>query len=104
MGKLVRDRIPELIRSRGQTAVVRVLDDDEYRSALHDKLREEVAELATASPDTVTDEIADVLEVLRAVAEYSGVAWTSVESAASAKRDTRGGFSSRLFLEPVDDG
>ena len=39
--KLVRDRIPEIIGSRGDRAVTRVLDDAGYRSALLAKLVEE---------------------------------------------------------------
>ncbi len=107
MGKLVRDRIPEIIREAGDDAVFRVLDDDDYVCALTDKLREETAELVAADgEDEVIGEIADVMEVLRTLAAAHGVAWTHVESVASAKRAARGGFGGKVFLEKwttVDD-
>ena len=48
MGKLVRDRIPEIIAAEGKTPTVRILNDQEYEAALLDKLCEEVAELRAA--------------------------------------------------------
>lgn len=48
MAKLVRDRIPELIRASGRTPVIRTLSDDEYWAALDAKLDEEVVELRAA--------------------------------------------------------
>ena len=42
--KLVRDRIPEIIGSRGDHAVIRVLDEAAYRDALLAKLVEEAQE------------------------------------------------------------
>ena len=50
MGKLVRDRIPEIVAAEGGQQNVRVLDDDEYARALLDKLVEEVNELRGPSP------------------------------------------------------
>ncbi len=48
MGKLVRDRIPEIIRQSGRTSHVTTVDEQTYRKALHDKLLEEAAELRVA--------------------------------------------------------
>ncbi|WP_062429749.1 nucleoside triphosphate pyrophosphohydrolase [Herbidospora daliensis] len=98
MGKLVRDNIPHFIRHNGGDPDVSVLEDDDYRRALHDKLAEEAAELAAASGEEVAEELADLLEVLRAVAELHGHSWEHVERVAEAKRARRGGFSARLYL------
>jgi predicted house-cleaning noncanonical NTP pyrophosphatase (MazG superfamily) len=49
-GKLVRDRIPEIIRADGCIPVTRVLDEPEYRTALLAKLVEEARE-AQSAPD-----------------------------------------------------
>ncbi|WP_157249240.1 nucleoside triphosphate pyrophosphohydrolase [Nonomuraea typhae] len=99
MGKLVRDRIPAVIRRSGHEPVVRVLGAGEYRGALVDKLFEEAAEVREAVPAKVIEEIADVYEVLRALAEAEGHDWTTVEKAAAAKRAERGAFRDRLYLE-----
>ena len=42
--KLVRDKIPEIIRENGETPKVRILDDVEYERELNKKLQEEVNE------------------------------------------------------------
>ncbi|GAA5044617.1 putative house-cleaning noncanonical NTP pyrophosphatase (MazG superfamily) [Thermocatellispora tengchongensis] len=99
MGKLVRDRIPEIIRRHGGEPVVRVLGEEEYRAALLAKLGEEAAELAAASGEEVAGEIADVFEVLRALARVHGHDWRHVEKVAEAKRAERGAFEDRIYLD-----
>jgi predicted house-cleaning noncanonical NTP pyrophosphatase (MazG superfamily) len=42
MGKLVRDRIPEIIRADGRSVQTRMLGDAAYCTALLDKLVEDV--------------------------------------------------------------
>ena len=42
--KLVRDRIPEIIESKGGTCQTRILSDEEYAQKLDQKLGEELAE------------------------------------------------------------
>ncbi len=68
--KLVRDRIPQIIRDGGGQPLVRVADGEEYRALLRAKLVEEVQEfLASDDPE----ELADVLEVLHALASDLGL-------------------------------
>src|SRR5947208_1625072 len=100
MGKLVRDKIPEIIRASGRTADVRQLDRDAYLAALHDKLGEGAAELRGAnSADKVVEEAADVLEVLIGLAALHGRTLNDMLRVASNKRSSRGGFVQRLWLE-----
>ena len=98
MGKLVRDRIPEIIRASGQEPATRVLDDLEYAQALRDKLFEEAQEAVDADDDHLAEELADVLEVLQTLARSVGLSWASVESIADEKRHQRGGFASKTWL------
>ncbi|MEV4223827.1 nucleoside triphosphate pyrophosphohydrolase, partial [Nonomuraea sp. NPDC049725] len=98
MGKLVRDKIPDIIRQSGQEPAVTVLPEDAYRDALVAKLFEESTELGQASPDEVSGEIADVYEVLRALAAVHGHDWATIEAVAAAKREERGAFRERLYL------
>ena len=102
-GKLVRDRIPEIIKLSGRQPVVRRLEAAELRPALLAKLSEEGAELAAAGGDEVVGELADVLEVLRALAADSGLDWSEVEAAARAKTAERGAFRVGWFLEAPPD-
>lgn len=73
MGKLVRDRIPDIIRASGRTPLVTTLGIVDYHAALRQELQEEVAELVAAHGGEILEEAADVLEVLAAIAaEHAG--------------------------------
>ena len=100
LGKLVRDKIPEIIEASGRSAQFRQLRGKAFERALHDKLVEETTELCEAkTAGEVLEEAADVLEVLRAIASGHGHDLSEVIRAADAKRAARGGFDSRLWLE-----
>ncbi|MEZ0164814.1 nucleoside triphosphate pyrophosphohydrolase [Kineococcus sp. LSe6-4] len=100
MGKLVRDRIPEVIRANGEDPVVRVLSEDAFPGALLDKAVEEALELraATGAEERLA-EAADVYEVLVAVARLCGTTIEEVAHRADRKRAERGGFDGRVWLE-----
>ncbi|MFD0482355.1 nucleoside triphosphate pyrophosphohydrolase [Kineococcus sp. GCM10028916] len=100
MGKLVRDRIPDIIRAEGREPETRILADDEYVAALLAKVVEEAGELhdATTAEDRLA-EAADVYEVLLAVAELCGASIEDVVRQADAKRQQRGGFGGGVWLE-----
>jgi predicted house-cleaning noncanonical NTP pyrophosphatase (MazG superfamily) len=104
MGKLVRDKIPDIIRASGRTPRVTTLGAAEYRSALRDKLREEVDELLAAqSTGAVIEEAADVLEVLTAIAAEHDHSLADIVDVAHRKRAEKGGFERRLRLGGVDE-
>lgn len=100
--KLVRDRIPEIISTAGERPVTRVLDNAAYQGALLEKLGEEAREARLASPDQLAAELADVLEVLQAIAQARGLHWDHVVATAATKRADRGAFNDRIFLESVE--
>ncbi len=102
--KLVRDRIPELISAEGRRPIVEVLAPAERVPALIIKLAEETAELAGANATDVPEELADVLEVVRALAREAGLSLDDVVALADRKRRVRGGFDQGLFLIRVEDG
>jgi len=93
--KLVRDRIPEIIEARGGSCTVRVLDDAEYTARLVEKLGEELNEYRD---DGGIEELADLVEVVRAILANKGTTWEALEALREAKRAERGGFERRLFL------
>lgn len=98
--KLVRDKIPEIIEGNGEVAVTRILDEDEYKLELEKKLLEECNEvLSTISHDERIEELADVLEVLSSLGTLEGEELDSIISVMKNKRETRGGFSQKIFLE-----
>ena len=93
--KLVRDKIPEIIRAQGDTPRIRVLDQAEYTARLEAKLDEEVREYHR---DRNLEELADILEVVYAMAENLGHSRQELEAVYDRKHDARGGFLDRVFL------
>ena len=93
--KLVRDRIPEIIRSQGEVPHVRVLDHDEYKQYLDQKLDEEVAEFHQGN---CVEELADILEVVYALAQELNCSKEELMKVYQKKHDARGGFSDRILL------
>lgn len=93
--KLVRDRIPEIIEAQGETPNIRVLEQEEYLHHLEAKLDEEVAEYHR---DKNAEELADILEVVFALAEANGVSRQELMKVYQKKHDARGGFAKRIFL------
>ena len=98
--KLVRDRIPEIIAANGKPAQIRVLSEEEYVSALEKKLIEEVGEYLEGKE---LSELADVLEVVQALAENAGVSFDELLAMKEEKQRTNGAFHKRLFLECIED-
>lgn len=98
--KLVRDKIPEIIESTGKKAYCRILTEEEYLSELDKKLNEECAEYQA---DKSLEELADMLEVMYAIAEARGYSIGELERVRVEKAYKRGGFKDRIFLEKVDE-
>ncbi|PHU41334.1 phosphoribosyl-ATP pyrophosphohydrolase [Pseudobutyrivibrio ruminis] len=96
MGKLVRDRIPEIIIADGKEPIVRTLNQDEYLKELDIKLNEEVAEYQI---DKSIEEMADVLEVLYAICEARGHSIEELEAVRKEKSDVRGAFKNRIYWD-----
>jgi predicted house-cleaning noncanonical NTP pyrophosphatase (MazG superfamily) len=94
-GKLVRDKIPQIIRSKGQEPIIYTADTEEYGIRLRDKLREEVEEYLASDNDR--EELADILEVLYALARQAGTDQHELEKLRAAKAEKRGGFADRII-------
>ena len=98
--KLVRDKIPEIIKNNGEESVTRILADEEYKVELYKKLLEEVNEvISSKTSDETIEELADVLEILKSIAELNGKKLDDVLETANQKKLKRGGFEKRIFLE-----
>ncbi len=88
--KLVRDRIPEIIRASGREPVIEVATGAAFGQLLRAKLQEEVSEfLGSGAPE----ELADILEVLHALAREAGMTPESLEELRRTKAEERGGFN-----------
>lgn len=102
--KLVRDRIPQMIEANGKSLHTRILRTEEYKTELQAKLREEAEEYLQAKDNLeALEEMADMLEVIRALAEVHGANWEQLEAIRVKKAEARGGFKDRVYLIDVDD-
>ncbi len=96
--KLVRDRIPEIIRQSGIECETTVLSDAEYCQALRLKLIEEAGEVAEANGDELVAELADLYEVIDALMLSYGISGDRILDAQAKRRETRGGFAQKIML------
>ncbi len=94
MGKLVRDKIPQIIMSDGKNPIIRILSNEEFLTELDKKFDEEVAEYQA---DKSLEEMADVLEVLFAICEARGYSIDELMKVRDEKRENRGGFKEKIF-------
>lgn len=94
--KLVRDRIPEIIKENGDECVTHIADGEEFKEKLHEKLVEEVEEFLCQPSE---EEIADIFEVIDALMDLHGFDREAVEKKKKEKHDDRGGFEKRIILD-----
>jgi predicted house-cleaning noncanonical NTP pyrophosphatase (MazG superfamily) len=111
--KLVRDKIPDLLRARGIRCEVEQLDAHRaLASALVNKLAEEASEVKSewgetrlgnrlwleGGRDAVLKELADVSAVLDSLREAFGFSSKELTDAIENKEHTHGAFLERLYL------
>jgi len=97
--KLVRDRMPEIIRGNDEEPIVHRANDVEYYHRLLDKLQEEVDEYVE---EPSVEELADIYEVLEAIVSYSDTMPGEVAGVQAKKLAERGGFEERIVLDRVE--
>lgn len=98
--KLVRDCIPDIIAASGKRCDTRILSDGEYLAMLKIKLHEELAEYEESGE---LEELADILEIIHALANTQGFTPEELEAVRAHKANERGGFEKKIFLISVDE-
>ena len=98
--KLVRDKIPEIIKRDNCNPNTRILEEKEYKKELDKKLLEEVNEYLK---DDNIEEIADILEVLYAILDTKNTSKKEIDRIRIDKVEKRGAFKKRIFLEKVEE-
>lgn len=98
--KLVRDKIPEIIKADGKIANTRLLNDREYLKELIKKLQEEAKEFAA---DPSVEELADLKELIIAIREAMKIHAGELEDVRRQKATTNGHFKNKIFLESVEE-
>ena len=97
--KLVRDRIPEIIRKAGEIPRTRVLNSEEFFKALKEKVLEEAKELARAKTrKEVINEVVDISELIDAIIVELEVPKLRICTLRRIKNKKRGAFHKKIFL------
>ena len=94
--KLVRDKVPEIIKRDNQFPVIHTASQEEYKQKLLEKLSEEVTEFYSTE---CTEELIDILEVIYSIAESRGITKPQLDEIREQKKKDRGGFEKRIILE-----
>lgn len=97
--KLWRDKAPELMHKHGSVIHIKELNDVEFDHELRTKLLEEAAEVKAAqTTDELTQELADLYEVIDTLAQLHGISKETIFAAQEQKRTERGGFVGRTYV------
>ncbi len=98
--KLVRDRIPEIVRRCGRTPQVRVAAPEELDRLFREKILEEAQELLQSGAD---EEIVDVIEAVEGLVALRGIGGERLQRLREEKRSERGAFEKGLVMEVDGD-
>lgn len=98
--KLVRDKIPEMLEKNGGEPKTEILTDEKYIKCLYEKLKEECDETVNSySKENLMEELADLMEVIMAISKANNIDFAEIEKIRLSKKEKRGGFDSKMFLE-----
>lgn len=98
--KLIRDKIPEILKNKNIDFITHVASDEEYWNKLKEKLQEEVDEFIK---DDNSEELADILEVIYAICDYQNVSKSELEKIRKEKSEKRGAFKDKIILDETTD-
>ena len=98
--KLVRDKIIDIIKANGEKPIYHTLTAKEYIQELNKKLFEEANEFIEEYSE---EELADLLEVIYSISKIKNINLDEVEKIRLKKREKRGGFEKRIYLEEVEE-
>lgn len=96
--KLVRDKIPEIIKQSGNNCEISCFSAGEYNQALKLKLIEESQEIVKAKPEDLITELADLYEVIDCLLEAESIPEETVIEEQIKRKQERGSFQSRIKL------
>ena len=100
--KLIRDKIPEIIKASGAKFETRVLNNEEFRFELRKKLVEEAKEVLEED-ENLLNELADTLELVESIGKEKAYTLEDIRNKQLDIRKKRGGFEKKLLLEWAEE-
>jgi predicted house-cleaning noncanonical NTP pyrophosphatase (MazG superfamily) len=98
--KLCRSKTVERLSNMGSKITWKLLDDVDFDKELRKKLAEETQEaIDTNSKMELIHELADVLEVMKALAVFHGISFDEIIKKQAKIKEERGGFQEPIFIE-----
>lgn len=96
--KLVRDKIPDIIKKNNEECIITTLNEEEYKKALEDKLVEELNEVLESTGNNRIEELSDMIEVITSLAKLEGKTLNDVIEASSKRKKKEVDLIIRFFL------
>ena len=97
--KLVRDKIPEIIKKNGKFSIIHTASEEEYWKKLKEKLEEEIKEFLEEENE---EELADVMEVIHAICDVKNFSMKEIETMRLKKAEERGRFKKKIILDETE--
>lgn len=98
--KLVRDRVPEIIKASGRNCDYRTLSNAEVLLALQDKLLEKANNFAK---NPTEEEISDIMELMDAIVDKFGFEQMHIDYLKLKNRQAKGGYQNNTYLIFIED-
>ena len=98
--QLVRDKIPEIIEKSGRKCEYKILDDEDMKVALINKLKEK-AEIFSKRPSE--DELSDIYELLNAITEFFDFEPLHIDYLKLQNKEKKGSYSGKMYLISAED-
>ena len=101
--KIIRSKIPSRMIAEGVKVNSKKLNSNEFIDKLKLKLIEEAKEVSSAtSRDKIKEELADVMEVMQALAQAADINMTDIEQEQILKREINGHFSPENYINYIE--
>lgn len=98
--KLIRDKIPEIIKESGKTPITEIVEGEDLLKLLNYKLNEEIDEYNSSEE---VEELVDIVEVVYAILKFKDISLEEFEAIRVEKKDKRGAFDKGIMLKKVID-
>lgn len=98
--KLIRDNIPEIVKSKGEEINIYIASEEEYNKKLFEKVLEESNEIVNSkNSEELKEEIADLYEVLDTIIKNKNISKSEILEIQKQKREEKWSFENRIILK-----